>query len=463
MKSRVLFVVALLLFSLRLCEAAAPNGTHPNIVFILVDDLRYDALGCMGHPFSKTPNIDRLATEGVLFKNFFVDIPLCSPSRGSFLTGTRARSHGVIDNTDHSALSHQLVTFPRLLQDSGYETAFVGKWHMGTDDSPRPGFNHWTSFKGQGVYQNPNLNIDGKVSRVDGYITDILNARAVEFIKQDHTKPFLLYLGHKAVHGPFTPAERHKDLYTNDKVSYPPNVEDKLDGKLAMKREMPDPKARRKQAANKEGDGPKRPDQLIKQQLRALASIDEGVGMILKALEDAKQLDNTLVIFTSDNGFFWGEHQLSDKRWAYEDSIRIPMVMRYPKLIKAGSVRDQMGLNIDIAPTLLELGGASIPKNIEGQSLIPIFKDGKAKGRQTALFEYFEEKMYARCPWWQAVRTEQWKFIHYPELEGMDELYDLKADPYEMKNLISEKSSASQLKKLKEELQTLPKQVSKKS
>src|SRR5262249_15208952 len=187
-----------------LAGATAP----PNIVFILMDDLRWDELGCTGHPFAKTPNIDRIAKEGANFRNFFVTLPLCSPSRASFLTGQYAHTHGVIDNTDHSPLSHRLVTFPRLLHDAGYDTAYIGKWHMGVDDSPRPGFDRWVSFKGQGVYIDPTLNTDGHAAKTNGYITDILNVAALDFVRAAHQKPFVLYLAHKAVHGPFTPAER---------------------------------------------------------------------------------------------------------------------------------------------------------------------------------------------------------------------------------------------------------------
>src|SRR6058998_1499510 len=176
----------LVVFALATTARAAEAAARPNIIFILVDDLRWVALGCMGHPFVKTPNIDRIAKEGALFRNFFVSIPLCSPSRGSFLTGQYPHTHGVIDNADHSALSHKLITFPRLLHDAGYETAFIGKWHMGLDDSPRPGFDRWVGFKGQGVYNDPVLNIDGKVEKTPGYITDILNEQAIRFLKTEH-------------------------------------------------------------------------------------------------------------------------------------------------------------------------------------------------------------------------------------------------------------------------------------
>ena len=440
---------------------AADNSARPNIVFILMDDLRWDALGCTGHPFAKTPHLDRLAREGALFKNFFVSIPLCSPSRGSFLTGQYAHKHGVVDNADHSALSHQLVTFPRLLREAGYETAYVGKWHMGTDDSPRPGFDRWVSFKGQGVYENPMINIDGNASRIDGYMTDILNQKAVEFVKAAHQKPFVLYLAHKAVHGPFTPAERHQDLYTNDEIKPAPNVSDSLEGKPVLTRPIENANNARKPKAEKKKakEGKAVPGGLVRNQLRALAAVDDGVGLILKALQETSQLDNTLVIFTSDNGYFWGEHGLGDKRWAYEESIRDPLLMRYPKLIKAGTQFEPLVMNIDIAPTLLELGGASIPKTIQGKSLLPLIKDPKIPWRKSFLTEYFLEKQTLRVPTWQAVRTDRWKYIQYAGVEGMDELYDLQSDPYELKNLIKNSAAQGKLKELQAELERLRKET----
>ena len=456
-------ILAAFLFALT-CQAgrSAEVAARPNIIFILVDDLRWDALGCMGHPFVKTPNIDRIAKEGALFKNFFVSIPLCSPSRGSFLTGQYPHTHGVIDNSDHSALSHTLITFPRLLHDAGYETACVGKWHMGNDDSPRPGFDRWVSFKGQGAYENPTINVDGKASKVDGYMTDILNEHALSFVKGEHKKPFALYLAHKAVHGPFTPAERHKDLYATDAIKAVPSMNDSLEGKPVVTRPLEDPapgkqkpgKKAKTREAGAEGAGHV-PEKAIRSQLRALAAVDEGVGQLFKALEEAKQLDHTIIIFSSDNGFFWGEHGFGDKRWAYDESIRDPLLMRYPKLIKAGTTLDQFVLNIDIAPTLLELAGAPISKSIQGRSLLPLLKDAKTPWRTSFLTEYFQEKAYPRVPTWKAVRNERWKYIQYVDLTGMDELYDIKADPYEMKNLIKEPNAHEALEKMQAELKKL--------
>lgn len=460
-----LIVAAFVVFACSPRADAAP-AARPNFVFILVDDLRVGALSCEGPPFpyaipgAKTPNIDRLAKEGALFRNNFVSIPLCSPSRSSFLTGQYAHTTKVTTNGNNNELSHQLITFPKLLHDAGYETAFVGKWHMGNDDAPRPGFDKWVSFKGQGQYVDPDINVDGVAKKMTGgYITDILDEHAVEFVKKPHTKPFCLYLAHKAIHGPFTPAERHKDLYSDLEIKRTPNAADTNEGKPALLRPVPGKAAVAKgkgKAAGGQGSG----DQLIRNQLRCLAAIDEGVGQLYQALEETKQLDNTLIIFTSDNGFFWGEHKLGDKRWAYEESIRIPQIARYPKLIKPGVKIDAMTLNIDIAPTLLDLAGAPIPKNVHGKSMVSLFKGQTRNWRKSFLTEYFFEQGFPRTPTWHAARNERWKYVHYDELEGMDELYDLKNDPYEMKNLINEPGSATALSAMKAELERLLKETS---
>ncbi len=455
-KSRkLLSTTLLLLLTFSLCSLRAEDAARPNIVFVLVDDLRWDALGCMGHPVAKTPNIDRIAKEGVLFKNFFVSIPLCAPSRSSFLTGQYAHKTGIIDNSNRSTTSHQLVTFPRLLHDGGYDSGYVGKWHMGNDSSRRPGFDYWVCLPGQGAYESPMMNVNGKDEKVPGYVTDIINEHAVKFIKQEHKKPFVLYVAHKAVHGPFFPAERHKNLYANARFPVPPNIKDSLEGKPALTSESD---TERKKKKNREKLGMKEGKVSEKgaiQQLQCLAAIDDGVGEIFKALKETKQLDNTIIVFSSDNGYFWGEHGLGDKRWAYEESIRDPLLIRYPKLIKAGTTLDQLVMNIDVAPTFLDLAGVSIPKNIQGRSLLPLFKDKKVEWRASLLTEYFREKMYPRTPTWQAVRTSDWKLIHYTDVQDMDELYDLKDDPYEMKNLIKDPKAGVKYAELKKELARL--------
>ena len=296
---------------------------------------------------------------------------------------------------------------------------------------------------------------------MSGYVTDILNEHAVKFIKQQRAKPFVLYLSHKAVHGPFTPAERHKNLYADAKVTAPPSVNDSLEGKPVLTRESENAASQKpKKKAKGKADNTvqkKFPPGIMLQQLRALASIDDGVGLIFSALEQTKQLDNTVFIFAGDNGYFWAEHGLGDKRWAYEESIRDPLLVRYPKAVKAGTKVDEIVLNIDVAPTFLELGGAKIPKEIQGESFFPLLKGERVKWRDSALFEYFQENNFSRTPTWQAVRNERWKYIQYTNLSGMDELYDLKHDRFEMKNLINSSSSQKQLKEMKDELARLQK------
>lgn len=450
MSHRALLVLAALLNFVSFVPAAEQR---PNIVVILVDDLRWDAFRCVGHPFVKTPNIDRLAKEGATFTNCFVTTPLCSPSRASFLTGQYVHRHGVKDNRNNNELSHKLITFPRLLHDSGYVSAYVGKWHMGNDDSPRPGFDHWVSFKGQGAYLNPAINVNGKVEKRQGYITDLLNQEAVRFIKESGAKPFVLYLSHKAVHGPFTPAERHKELYSPNDVKTPPSVNDDRSGKPAITANA-DKGQKAPAKKRKKAPAPGRFGTMLNQ-LRGLMAIDEGVGEILKALRDAHRLDNTMVVFTSDNGYFWGEHGLGDKRWAYEESIRIPMFVRFPPQVKAESKIDALTLNIDLAPTILDLAGVAVPKEVQGRSLAPLFRGDANDWRKSFFAEYFVEQGFPRQPTWEAVRNDRWKYIHYPADSGWDELYDLRNDRYEMKNLVRDPQHQQQVTELKAELPRL--------
>jgi len=411
-------------FGLLAAPLLAQTSPRPNFVFILIDDMRWDSFGYAGHPFIKTPNIDRVAREGAQFTNAFVTTPLCSPSRGSFLTGQYVQTHGVIGNPPAGGpLSHKLETFPKLLQASGYETGYFGKWHMGTDASPRPGFDRWVSFRGQGVYNDPPLNSDGQETKETGYITDILSTHAAQFIEKARTKPFCAYIGHKAIHGPFTPAERHQDLYKNEHLKIASNAADDLKDKPALKDVKPGG-----------GSG----DELIRNQLRCIAAIDEGVGKLLASLEKTKQLDNTVFVFTSDNGYFWREHGLGDKRWAFDESIRIPLVIRYPKLLKPGTKIYALAANIDIAPTFLDLAGAPIPAQIQGKSLLPVLKNAKAKVRTELFCEYFQEANFPKTPSWRAIRSERYKYVYYPDLHGADEFYDLQKDPGEMKNIVAD-------------------------
>lgn len=451
-------ILSLLTLALLWAPPALHAGdSRPNVVFVLVDDLRWDALGCVGHPFVKTPNVDRLAREGVLFRNAFTTTPLCSPSRGSFLTGQYVHTHGIRDNTGRGPASHKLITFPKLLHDAGYESAYVGKWHMGADSSPRPGFDRWVSFRSQGIYVDPLLNVDGKEVKATGYMTDLLTDHAVQFIKQKRTKPFVVYLAHKAVHGPFTPAARHEKLYDDAQVTPPPSV---LDPERSRATKPALTAATKGAPANlklTDGKVSVKDFGILHKQLQCLAAIDEGVGKLLEALTETGKLDNTIFVFTSDNGYFWREHALGDKRWAYEESIRIPMVVRYPKLAKGGEKRDQLVLNIDVAPTFLELAGVKVPDNVQGKSLVPVLKSDKSEWRTSFLAEYFQDGKFVHPPWY-AARNERWKYIHYPEKKA-DELYDLKADPHEMKNLVDDAKAQEQLKAMKQDLARLLKET----
>jgi N-acetylglucosamine-6-sulfatase len=438
----------------------------PNVVFVLVDDLRWDELGAAGHPVVKTPNIDRLAREGALFRNAFVTTPLCSPSRASFLTGHYARRHGIIDNTNRSAASHRLTTFPLLLQRAGYETAFIGKWHMGNDDSRRPGFDTWVSFKGQGQYLDPEIFEGDRTAPVRGYITDILNSRALDFVRRPRTKPFLLYLSHKAVHPNirqlddgsvvpidgemFVPAERHRQLLVGAKVPRRPNFGKPPLDKPALMRTIGDLPPLGPATATDEAT--------VLGRQRALAAVDDGVGDIVKALEEQGQLANTVVIFAGDNGYFYGEHGLNDeRRLAYEESARIPIVARFPKVIPAGSTPTQLVLNLDVAPTVLELAGVPRPTDMDGRSLVPLFSKSTVPWRDAFVIEYFSDTVFPRIlkMGYKALRTERWKYIRYTELQGMDEVYDLAADPYELKNLIADPAHRADRDRLGQQLDRL--------
>jgi N-acetylglucosamine-6-sulfatase len=426
--------------------ASAAVATPPNVVMILIDDLRWDELGCAGHPYVKTPHVDRLAREGLMFRNAFTVAPLCSPSRASFLTAQYPQQHGIVDNVDRSRLSHELVTWPRLLHDAGYETCWVGKWHMGVDDSPRPGFDDWLSVKGQGRYVDPPLNDNGRAVQGKGYVTDVFTDRAAAFLKRSRRKPFCLYVSHKAVHPDleqradgsivnalatnFIPAERHATLYEGVAIPRRPNSEDTLAGKPALQRNVAGLPPLGKETATK--------DHEILGRQRMFAAVDEGLGRILEVLDETGQANNTVVVFSSDHGYFYGEHGLSfERRLAYEESIRIPLIVRYPQLVVGGKESTSTVLSIDVGPTILDLCGAKYPHEIAGRSFAPLLRNEPLAPRGPFLIQQVSDNVFARMKTmgYDAVRDDRYKFIRYREHAGMEELYDLQADPYEMKNL----------------------------
>jgi N-acetylglucosamine-6-sulfatase len=423
---------------------ARKGKAPPNIIFILTDDQRWDAMGCAGHPFLKTPHMDRLAAEGVRFRNAFVTTSLCSPSRASFLTGCYAHAHGVFTNGSGD-LDPAAATFPKLLQNRGYETAFIGKWHMGANDAPRAGFDHWVSFAGQGKYYNCTMNVDGRRAQAAKYTADELVDHAIRFLRKPRNKPFLLCLSHKAVHAPFTPPKRYANLYRDAPVKLQMHPDDRLDDKVPWGRKAP-------------ADAVK----CMRDYYAALTAVDENLGRLLQTLEELKVLDETAIVFAGDNGYFFGEHGLWDKRAAYEPSMRIPLLMRYPRLLKPGSVCEALVLNVDLAATLLELAGATPPRTMQGASWLPALA-GRQEGRSGFLYEYFREadRRFDR-PSVLAVRTRRWKYITYPSLPAdkqVVELYDLEADPQELRNLAGDKAHAGTLRQMQALLEQLKKQT----
>ena len=447
-----LAVVALIVSGCSSPPAPVAPAPQPNIVFILVDDMRWDEMANAGHPFLETPNMDRLAREGVRFENAFATTPLCSPSRASLLTGQYARTHGIIDNTARP--SHDLPTFPRDLQRAGYTTGFFGKWHMGNDDSPRPGFNHWVAMPGQGEAIDPHLNVDGERLQAKGYVTDVLTGYVERFIEKAGSKPFLAYLAHKAIHpnivqqndgslapvagqpGGFVAADRHRGRYKDRTMPRRPNaLKPPLDKPALMRRIGDLPPLGRATATT---------DDEMRGRAEMLLAVDDGLGRILAALEKAGALDNTIVVFTSDHGYFYGEHGLNEeRRLAYEETIRIPLLIRYPPRIKAGTVASEMVLTIDLAPTLLELAGLNPAAGVDGRSLVPLFNGAPGAWRDSFLVEYYSDTVFPRIlkMGYSAVRTRNAKYIEYRDLSGMNELYDLDQDPYEEHNLLANKAT----------------------
>ena len=441
--------------------AAARKIKQPNIVVVVVDDMRFDEYGAGGHPYLETPFIDALGASGATFRNAYHTTPLCSPNRASILTGQYASMHGIIDNTSRAYASHQLHTFAQELQLAGYETAHVGKWHMGNDPTPRPGYDYWVSFAGQGSTKNPELFEDGRLHRVEGYVTDLLTERAIEFATRKRSKPFMVYIGHKAIHPQlhqlddgtvdtasgkaFVPAERHRGRYAGEVFPRRPNY-DHID---VIQRNQPIIAHALKLRALKEMEpflfrdeieSPMISDETIQQRAEMMLAVDEGVGQLLVALEENGLVENTLFVLMSDNGYFFGEHGLGiERRLPYEEAIKGPLIMSHPASIERSSVIDQFALSIDVAPTLVSAAGRTPPGRMQGRTLLPLLHAAETIWRDAFLVEYYAHEN--PFPWafnldYRAIRMGQYKYVRWIHQQGFDELYDLASDPYEQKNLI---------------------------
>jgi len=469
----------------RLGASAAHPRLRPNIIFVVIDDLRWDEFGAGGHPYLKTPNIDRLAREGASFTRAIHATPLCSPNRACLLTGQYTATHGIYNNVDRSLLSHLLPTFPQELQRSGYATGLVGKWHMGNDPKPRPGFDYWVSFPGQGKIIDPELFESGRLQKVSGYVTDLLTDRALGFIREQRGKkrPYFLYLAHKAVHpdaiqrddGSFDTtygthyiaAERHRGRYQRE--IFPRSKIAKSAAQGALGSVMVQRFLERKQTdaiVREFGDvlDPGTSEASIRTRAEMVLSVDEGLGQILTDLEESGELDNTVIMFTSDNGFFFGEHGLSiERRLPYEETVRAPLLVRYPPTVASATTIDALVSSVDIAPTVLQFASAKVSDHVQGKSFLPLLtrEQARATRRPSVLIELFGDDR--PMPWvldadYKAIRTDRHKLIHWIQHPEFDELYDLKADPREERNVINDHGNHSLVEKLRSDLGRLVQQ-----
>lgn len=445
--------------------AAGPPG-RPNIVVVVVDDLRWDEYGAAGHPYLETPSIDRLAAEGARFVNAFHVVSLCSPNRATLLTGQYPSTHGIVDNIARNRASHGLRTFPQALQHAGYRTAFLGKWHMGNDPTPRPGFDYWVGQPGQGRSVDPEFYEDGRRHVVPGYTTDLLTDRAVAFIRRERDRPFLLYLAHKAIHPDveqrddasapdsagmenYVPAPRHRGRY--DATVFPRRGNQAatlgdLAGKPAIRRALA------RLAGDSSAAAPTRPtdEAMIRRRAEMLLAVDEGLGRILQALAEQGRLDSTVIILTSDNGFFYGEHGLSiERRLPYEESIRNALLVRYPPLVRAGLRPASLVSSVDLAPTVLELAGLPRDPRMQGRSMVPLLR-GETRDRSLLIESNAYENPFPHLLDldYRAIRTSRYKLIHWIQHPDEDELYDLARDSLELRNVARDPAYAARKRAL---------------
>lgn len=426
--------------ALSAAEPARAAERRPNFLFVLTDDQRWDAMGVVQgeqgdrarFPWFKSPNMDRLAAEGVRFRNAFVTLSLCSPSRAAFLTGRYNHLNGIVDND--TPFPGNADTYAARLRAAGYRTAYIGKWHMGDQGGRRPGFDYSASYIAHGRYMDCPVEIDGVSTPTAGWIDDVSTDHAIEWIRQNRARPFALAIGFKSPHTPrggkHLP-ERLRDLYAGETSRPAPNMG-----------------ARAVYCGPAPADGAK-PQALAANAVhldyfRHLTGVDENLGKLLRALDDLGLAEDTVVVFAGDNGYYLGEHNLGDKRSLYEESIRIPLIARYPRLFPRGRVVDEMVLNIDVAPTFLDLAGVAVPADMQGQSWKALAAGRPpAAWRRSFLLEYFREE--GNAPTAVGVRTADAKLVTYPGHPEWTEVFDLAADPYELKNLASDPAAVRKL------------------
>lgn len=450
-----------------LCGVAAmaqPAPQRPNVVFIFTDDHAAHAISAYGSKVNRTPNLDRMAREGALFTNFFCTNAICAPSRAVLLTGLFSHLNGHRDNM--SSFDGSQPTFPKMLQEGGYSTAVIGKWHLESDPT---GFDHWEILPGQGLYYDPVfINRNGRHTE-DGYATDIITDKAIGWMQnRPSDKPFFLMVQHKAPHRNWQPAIRHLSMFQSKNLPEPPDLFDDgatrnsgfrqqmmsvaqhltpNDVKMteaprgldAKEKEVWDKHYALENAKLVKTTDPRERTRLLYQRymkdyLRCIAAVDEGVGRILDYLRSSGLDDNTIVVYSSDQGFFLGDYGFYDKRWMYEPSLRTPLIVRWPGQAQKGVQIDALTQNIDFAPTFLEWAGVAVPQRLQGQSLVPLLKGQSKSVRDAIYYHYYESGGEHNVPKHFGVRTDRFKLVSYYET-GEWELFDLQADPREKKNL----------------------------
>jgi len=475
-----------------LSAGKAVSPTPPNIVFVMADDHAAQAIGCYGSRLNRTPHIDRIAREGVRFDNCFCTNGICAPSRAAILTGKYSHLTGVRNNSQVFDGAQQ--TFPKLLQAGGYETALIGKWHLKSDPT---GFDYWNILPDQGEYYNPDLIEMGQTKRVPGYVTDILTGLAVDYLeaRKNSPRPFLLMLHHKAPHRNWQPAERHLALYDDVQFPEPPTLFDDFAtrSRAASEQEMTirthmtlesdlklgPPPDRLNEAQKKDWEaafGPKRKafrkaglsgnalvrwkyQRYLQDYLGCVAAVDESVGRVLDGLDKTGLSRNTLVVYTSDQGFFLGEHGWFDKRFMYEEALRMPLVMWLPGRIPHGSVNKDMLTNVDFAPTFLDYAGLKKPAAMQGRSFLPLAAGRKVSGWLASVYyHYYEFPAVHMVKRHYGVRTDRYKLIHFYHDIDAWELYDLAKAPRELRNVYADPAYAKVRRQLEAELARLQKQ-----
>ena len=431
------------------------------------DDHAAHAISAYGSRINDTPHIDRLADAGMRFDAAFCTNSICAPSRAAILTGTYNHVNGV--TTLDTPLDNTLWTFPQALQAAGYTTGLIGKWHLGHGPQFDPaGFDFWRVLPGQGHYHNPvMLQAGGKVVERGGYVTDLITDDTIGFLERHGDRPFALFCHHKAPHRSWEPSPRHFTLYDDVEIPEPETFRDDLSGRAeavraARMRMMDldpviDLKATVPSGLSLDEEISWRYQRYIKDYLRVVAAIDEGVGRLLDHLDAAGLAEDTIVVYTSDQGFFLGDHGLFDKRLMYEESLSMPLLIRYPPLVAAGSTCDDIVVNVDFCPTFLDLMGVEIPRDVQGRSFVPLLRGDRPDDWPTSMYyRYWMHRDPAhRCPAHYGVRTLKHKLICYYHEPVEWELFDLVSDPYEVDNRIEDPGYAPVRAELEHELARL--------